>query len=295
MSGTATTSAWGGLDRIYDNIEVVLPGILHSIVKMALWNAIEEFCYRSTYYRQTVSWGMAAGTQAIDLTVVDDLTLATKILWVRGSRFVQIKPPAVLISRDDFSMARTGTALLLCKPNALTDLVPSFLIDNWNEALVNGAMGRLLGMPSKPWTDSKLAIYHLQRFRSQIGLAREEARLFGDYDTWKFPYFARGRQVSSIWGAGDPLLTGGVPVDRDLPMVDGILVDADEDIDGGVYFPTAIEGPTQMLNGGDFTTPDPAQSFDSGTFSPPQSQYPVLDGETMNDGAGYTVYDAGPL
>lgn len=235
MSGTTSTLppasqwAYGGLARVYDGIEIQMPGVSHAIVQLALWDAIEEFCYRSTYYRQTVAWTMPIGVFGYDFNPVDPFTLATTVMSVSGLNGMQIKPPAILIDPGDASVARNGVALLSCKPILLADSNPSLIIDYWNEALRFGAMARLYAQPSRPYSDEKRAAYYMGQFKAQIRLARAEATKFGDYGTWRYPYFSSGHQITTGFAVGTGANDGRVlPVtgprpDINIPVVDGVF------------------------------------------------------------------------
>src|SRR4029077_17323829 len=93
----------------------------------------------------------------------------------------RIQSPVMLVDMGDTTLLRTGTALVVCKPYALSEYgIPSLLVDEWSEGLRDGALWRLFATPSKPWTDAKLGQFYGQRFRSAIFLAKETARQLGD-------------------------------------------------------------------------------------------------------------------
>jgi hypothetical protein len=54
-------------------------------------------------------------------------------------------------------------------------------------------LGRLYGMPAKPWSNQTLAGYHMRRFRNMMGYHKQEAdRGFNtDVQTWRFPRATR--------------------------------------------------------------------------------------------------------
>ena len=212
MSGAATTSGSGGLDRIYDPIEATLPGVQHSVVQMCLFDAVEEFCFRSTYWRQKVSWAMAPGVTWVNLNPVSAQANVASVLSVCTENHMRwsLIPPATLLDMTQSNPAgqaltRTGTALVSCKPNQLVvGSLPGFLIDDWSEALRDGALFRLHAQMAKPYTDPQRAEFHGRRFRNQISLAREQAHRFRDYPDWAYPYFAHGRRgwAGSGFGCG---------------------------------------------------------------------------------------------
>lgn len=204
--GTGFVSATGGLSRILDGIEGALPGVPDTMVQLCVWDALEEFCVRSTYWRMTVAWSLAPGVSRVDLNPIDDIALVSTVLRVcpRGTNAPRwrLAPQATLVDTgDDYSTVRSGTARVVCKPRRLDDLVvPTFLLNDWSEALRNGALSRLFAQHLKPWSNPSMAEYHGKRFRDQIRLARDEQRFRNDRTAAFFPYFAGGR----LRGVGDP-------------------------------------------------------------------------------------------
>jgi hypothetical protein len=228
MSEQLYTSGTGGLTRIYDGVEGVLPGVAHNMVMLAAWDAIEEFCLRSTYWRMSLPFVIPAGDYDRVQVGIDANTVVAAIIAVHGLHSYRIAPPDVIIdpttpgggqgggvgaspvgdtgiggSAFTAPADRFGGALVICKPSSLAAPMPSFLVDQWNEALRDGILARLYRHPSKPYSSPQLAGMHGQRFRNQILLARDMARRFNDYPGPRFPYFARGNQHSYAWGAGD--------------------------------------------------------------------------------------------
>jgi hypothetical protein len=214
VSGSlAYTSGAGGLDRIYDGIEAVLPGVQHPMVQLVLWDAIEEFCTRSTAWRLMVGWEMAPGVTTFNLNPLDDVASAVHVLDICGPIRVRLKPPAILVDTGDTSQLRSGTAKVAAKPRRLDEeVVPAFLVNEWSEALRDGALHRLYMQPFKPYTSPQLAGIYGKKFRAAITLALIQAKRATDCSP-HFPYFARGRQrVGWPGGACCP----ATPLDIDL-------------------------------------------------------------------------------
>jgi hypothetical protein len=54
---------------------------------------------------------------------------------------------------------------------------------------VDGTLGRLFGMPAKPWSNKELMVYHGKRFRVAMGSRKQEAvrGFIWDKPAWSFP------------------------------------------------------------------------------------------------------------
>lgn len=197
MSGTRTPPsqlALGGLNRVYDAIEGVVPAVQHTSVQQALWDTIEEFCLQSTYFRQQVVWQMAPNQNQVDLNPIDASTVAFLIIDVSGILSWAAQPLAILVDMGFISQYRTGYAWVACKPPSLTATLPPELTGRWFEAMKNGTLMRLYSHPAKPYSSPKLAEEHGRAFRTLIREARDLAQRFntGGRQPFVFPYFATG-------------------------------------------------------------------------------------------------------
>jgi hypothetical protein len=221
LTSVPTQSATGGLERIYDALQSILPGALMPMIQLAVWDAVEEFCVRSTFWRDQVNWSMEPGDNQYDL---NPLTQEIRVAWVlntTGLVWFKITPTAILTDLGDTSQLRMGTAWVVLKPSGLGAILPPWL-DDWSEAIRDGAICRLCSQPARPYSEPKLALYHSARFRSQIQLARVEAQRMVPAMAPLFPYFARGRRNNGLtpgWGG----MPGGLGTvwDGDTGTVNG--------------------------------------------------------------------------
>jgi hypothetical protein len=189
-----------GLDRFYDTIQSRLPGITPPLIDLELDNAIEEFCFRSTYFREQIFWQMQPGISRVALS---PYSLQMVTIWViaqDGLLDYYIEPPATLVDRQVPMATRTGKALIVIKPKTL-DFVKKGaapdLFTTWFEPMLDGVLFRLYGIPTKPWSSPQLASYHGTRWWTGVNRARDTAeRLNSNQQSpfRNFPYWARGRR-----------------------------------------------------------------------------------------------------
>ncbi len=205
MSGTAipvsdlqtALGASPDTDRLYDNVQSVLPAVTLPIIKIAAWNAIEEFAVRSTYFRDEVSWNMAIGVRDVDFNPYSADMQACWILGQYGLTSWFVSPPARLVDRREPTAARSGSVLLALKPISFDTDLPQEMWSTWFETLLDGTMFRLYGMPAKPWSSPQNAQYHGTRFRQGMMRARDIAERQHSNQQSPFrmyPYFAHGRR-----------------------------------------------------------------------------------------------------
>lgn len=189
------------VQRIYDNVLAILPAATLPVVQLALWNAIEEFAIRSTYFRHKAYWQMAPGVYTVDFNPLSASQIVVWVIEQHGLWQWEIRPPATLVDLQTPNAARSGWAVLVWRP-ASFDAVKRLgafpeLWSTWFETILDGTLFRLYGQPIKPWSSPQLAQYHGQRFRQGLNRARDVAeRLHSDQQSPRnvFPYFARGRR-----------------------------------------------------------------------------------------------------
>jgi hypothetical protein len=189
------------VDRLYDNVQTLLPAITLPVIEMELWNTVQEFCIRSTYFRSKINWHMAKGVTTVDFNPFDANTVVVWVLFAYGLTHWEIEPPAKLVDLQvPATAARTGWALVSLRPvtfNAVRLNATPELFTTWFETMLDGTLGRLYAMPAKPWSAPPLAQYHGSRFRMGINRARDIAeRLHSHQQSPRrgFPYFAGGRR-----------------------------------------------------------------------------------------------------
>ncbi len=196
----------GGLNRVYDGVEALLPGVQHPLVMLETFSALEEFCLRSTWWQELVNWTLQPGSALLDFSTLISAGAPAWILQVNGLQRGQFLPTIQCLDTGDITMFRTGTALIAIRPTQLTDAtIPALLIAQWSDAIRDGVMARLCAHPGKPYSSPQMAQMCMTRFRQAIRQARATSTRFGLVRQRRFPYFAGGRQ----YGCGSGVGTGG--------------------------------------------------------------------------------------
>lgn len=188
------------ISRFLDTVQSRVPGITMALIELEMINVIEEFCYRSLYFRNSVHWQMQQGISQVVINPYDARMVTVYIISQHGLYDFYVDPPATLIDTRPPNAARTGTALIVLKPrrwkDVSTGLMPQ-LFSLWFETMLDGLLFRLYGMPVRPWSSPQLAQYHGSRFRMGINRARDIAERLNTHAQSPFrtyPYFARGRR-----------------------------------------------------------------------------------------------------
>lgn len=196
--------------RLYDNLRANLPGAQDAWITLELFNVVNEFCRASGGWQDIEPITLTAGVTTYNITPSQ-----TEILEV-----VSVAHPTLNLSQAAYSQGKLAlltapsandvtAGQLLVTLNLTVDLDPGTDVEHWipadmwrthYEVFLEGALGRMMGQKSKPYSDPQLALFHMRRFRSLMAQAKHavEANNVPDGQSWKFPFFASKRNFN--WG-----------------------------------------------------------------------------------------------
>lgn len=187
-----------GLNRLYDNVQAVLPVVNLEIIKMMAWNTIESFYIESTSRRENVYWTMAVGVQNVDFNPFDENWQVAWVLQITGLTHFHIEMPALVTDTtiNGSNAIRNGHALLALKPISFNAQFPPELFIQWFETILAGVFFRLYSTPMKPYSSPQMSMYYGKEWRKGITRARgiADKQLTNGGGRWNYPLFAAGRR-----------------------------------------------------------------------------------------------------
>ena len=185
-----------GVDRLYDNVQAVMPGLTTDMATLVIWNTIQDFYQRSTYRRETVYWRMDPGVLTLNFDPYDQNWRVARFMGFSGLGRVKFEPPGRIrdLTSPPPTNERSGTIMLALKPDSIQVRLPYDVWTNYFECLLAGALSRLYMQPAKPYTDVTAGIAYAKMYRMGIASARAEAQAshVREGSEWYFPYYARG-------------------------------------------------------------------------------------------------------
>lgn len=193
-----------GLESLYDQIQLQLPGLTTDNAVLQAWAAIDEFYVSSTYRREFVYWQMDRGVSVLNFDPYDSHWRVFRFLGFRGLSRPKFEPPGRLrdLQYPVADTVRNGEVLLALRPiNVNTPLGDDFWA-MWFDTVLAGALGRLYLQPGKPYSDAGVGRVQRQLFTQGVAQARAHVQsLFvTDGIPWRYPYFAYGRSKNGGWG-----------------------------------------------------------------------------------------------
>jgi len=195
-----------------------LPGAVPTHVRAEVERTIEEFCVRSTAWRETLSGlDVTTGERDVELTAVTDNATAIGVLNaflyqdILGERAFAIgddttnRPNAYTVNQTvpvTITFTRTPEQDILGELDVQVYLkplsydededMPSLLENQFFEVIMDGVMSSMLSNPEKPYTNQQLAAFYGKRFLNGITRARVQAQqgFTARAANWVFPRFA---------------------------------------------------------------------------------------------------------
>ncbi len=225
---TARTDATGGpnpslFTQLYDTVRLQCQGIKDSTINLEYFNAIHEFCERSTAWRRTLQVPLAPDTVLYRLTApygaaIRDIveighpTLDTGVHgWfydkIRGEiafadgvpRAIDLALPLMVRVILQPHLTASGSATdpetgqPAPTPIAPTAELPADILREHYGPILDGVLMRVFKLPGRPWTNAALAAYHGRRWSNHTGLARDRVRTQVDgTNRLRLRPFARG-------------------------------------------------------------------------------------------------------
>jgi hypothetical protein len=197
-----------GVDRLFDNVGAVIPGLTTEVLSMVIWNTIEDFYMMSTYRREHIYWRMDPGVLTISFDPYDQDWRVSRFLGFSGLDRVKFEPPGRIrdLTSPPPTTARSGEILLSLKPRSINTTLPYDVWTTYFDVLYNGALARLYMQPAKPYSDMKTGAVYTSMYRRGVASARADAQAahVREGSSWSYPYFAAGGYPSGRGGGHFP-------------------------------------------------------------------------------------------
>jgi hypothetical protein len=209
------------IERFMRNATARLTGAVPEVLQLELFNVMDEFFRGSNVWNEDIDIsipGMDPANTEYEITATGP-ALIHNLLWVfevpssssigRGARIgaYMSVPGVITLASQPSSNAvyRVTVSLTVQDPTARNGYVtfPAWVLARYRDTILDGLLGKMMSQPSKPYTNTQLAIFHMRKFKAGYTAARVEWQRNNGYrrQAWAFPGFARGSQRGgSGWG-----------------------------------------------------------------------------------------------
>lgn len=185
------------ITRTLNNVRLHLPGVLDDVLKLEMYNVMDELLRETNLWQETLEVETEADEDTYELEP-DENGVINRLMSLANENDTPVagtmQEPGVLvlavIPTNTFSVF--ATVSLTCLDPVGSDgwpRVPSWVWDKYSLDLTDGIVGRMMLTPAKPYSNEKLGTLHSRKFQSAIARARGEARRMNMYGAqrWRFP------------------------------------------------------------------------------------------------------------
>jgi hypothetical protein len=213
------------ITRLMNNARMRLTGATDGVLQQELFSVMDDFFKKSNVWNEDIEIEVPGGDPANTVYQLASSAPAQidKLLWVfqkpdqtsigRGSGVMAyMSTPGELTLRTQPSSDVTyivTVALTVTDPADRSGYVqfPAWVLAKYREAILDGLLGRMMTQPSKPYTNSQMAVFHMRKFLQAAASARVEWTRNNTYraQAWAFPGgFSGGSQRGGRSGWGGP-------------------------------------------------------------------------------------------
>lgn len=185
------------INRLMRNLRVDVPGALDDVIKLKLFTAVSQFMDISgvVYEEDTITTVLNQLEYDVIPTGPYQITRLLSLADESGNEIgatMDVPGTIKLLTEPQGGIVYTYTIGL--KPVDPEDndgyvQCPDWVIQKYSDTIAHGVKGMLFSLPAKPYSNERLAIYHMRAFNAGIGSARVDMARRNRYrsNQWAFP------------------------------------------------------------------------------------------------------------
>lgn len=192
------------LNRLMDNLRIRLPGATDEVLKLEYFSAMDQFFGASNIWTEDVDFAVTNDnkTYYVTPTGVANILRLMGVVNSNGTVVAALmKTPGEITLVNYPNQADTYTlqfALTVKDPVTREGYpeYPDWILEKYGVDIIDGVLGRMMSQIAKPYSNERMAIYHMKRFQNTMAMAKVEAQHRNVYrgQSWRFPQtFARRR------------------------------------------------------------------------------------------------------
>ena len=200
LRGDTYSSSTDELDRLLDTLRVKLPGARDEVIKSEIFLAMGQFFELTNVWQEEVPV-KAQPDKTNYFLIPCTSSLILRLMSVQDESGALISAnmptPGYLTLRRAPSEEATYSARVSLTVTDPTDSegypqFPEWVLPRFRETILDCVLGRMMSQIAKPYSNERLAIYHLRKFRNSAAQHRVEAQRNYTYraQAWAFPKFA---------------------------------------------------------------------------------------------------------
>lgn len=186
-------------ERILNNSRMNLPGALDDALRYIMFDVFTEFLENSSLWKETIEFSV--NTDDLVYPIASSEGMIKTLVEVRDSADIPIyatmEIPGEITFTNTFTQEQDLTANVILSVSDPVQRdgwpqIPEWITQKYYTVFIDGLTGMMMAQSSKPYSNERLSIYHLRRFRNGIANAASDAlkaNIKGG-QRWRYPRWA---------------------------------------------------------------------------------------------------------
>jgi hypothetical protein len=184
------------IDRLMTTLRIRIPGSIDAALQDELFVVLEEFLNETNVWREAVELATIAGEVRYDLLAPVAGTINRLLSVVtqdgRAIRATMPVPGELVLASDVGASQLIANVAMTISGYGDRDgypYVPEWIWSRYGTDFIDGVQARMFSQIAKPYSNERVAIYHMRKFNDAMARARVEAaheNTFG-VQRWRFP------------------------------------------------------------------------------------------------------------
>ncbi len=187
------------INRLMDNLRIRLPGSTDDLLRMELFNVLNDWFQDTNIWREEIAVPITAGVTDYELIPSEPSMIMRLVkVWDNSNQFPipatldTITRNLILTNKPSQDATYTAQVALTVDDPLDRDgypVFPMWVLNTFQNDILDGVMGRMMSQAAKPWSNPALAVAHTRAFRVAVAVARAEAARKFTYnaEAWTFP------------------------------------------------------------------------------------------------------------
>lgn len=180
-----------------DTLRVRIPGATDAALQLELWAVVNEFTIKTNIWQQDISLTAVPGVTEYEI-FPDGICDIVRLMGVVDANGLNIKAsmpvPGTLELFDTPNQSATYTVTVALSASGASTrsdnpYIPDWIWTRYLDTFVDGVQGRMFSQIAKPYSNERLATFHMRKFLVGISRARNETNRENIYSAqrWRYP------------------------------------------------------------------------------------------------------------
>lgn len=188
------------LSRLFDDLQMQLPGALLPAIQIELKNTLREFFIDTNTWIEEVRIKTKPNTILYDIGTNNSVPVRLLSLQNADGSYVRYatmpEMGTLLLAHAPSNTERWNAKVAATVPSTMdkegNPLFPKWVLDRYYDAILAGVLARMMSQSAKPYANPQMAMFYLRRYTSEKSKAKHEGNMQNTYggQRWRFPAFA---------------------------------------------------------------------------------------------------------